>query len=109
MPQTEREEWGGNTFIICGSFFEQNNPKPDEPLGSKGGILFVSTSEDYDRYLQESIYYQQLQESDDMSSIYLRDNIFSNIVGGVGIFGAKTQCLEKWIMKDISYLSAGLK
>ena len=109
MPQTEREEWGGYTFIICGSFFEQNNPKPDEPLGSKGGILFVSTSEDYDRYLQESIYYQQLQESDDMSSIYVRDNIFSNIEGGVGIFGAKTHCLEKWIMKDICYLQAGLK
>ena len=109
MPQTEREEWGRYTFIICGSFFEQNNPKPDEPLGSKGGILFVSTSEDYDRYLQESIYYQQLQESDDMSSIYVRDNIFSNIEGGVGIFGAKTQCLEKWIMKDICYLQAGLK
>ena len=109
MSQIDREDWGGYTFIVCGSFFDQNNPKPDEPLGSKGGILFVSTSEDYDRYLQESIYYQQQQESTDMSSIYVRDNVFSNIEGGVGIFGAKTQCWEKWIMKDSSFLQAGLK
>ena len=109
MSQTERSDWGGYTFIVCGSFFEQNNPKPDEPLGSKGGILFTTASEDYDRYLQESIYYQQQQESTDMSSIYMRDNIFSNIEGGVGLFGAKTQCLEKWIMKDVCYKEAGLK
>ena len=82
LSQADRGDYDGYTFIVCGSFFDQNNPKPDEPLGSKGGILFVTTSEDYDRYLQESIYYQQLQESTDMSSIYLRDNVFSNIKGG---------------------------
>ena len=109
LSQADRGDYDGYTFIVCGSFFDQNNPKPDEPLGSKGGILFVTTSEDYDRYLQESIYYQQQQESTDMSSIYLRDNVFSNIKGGIGIFGAKTQCLEKWIMKDSSFLQAGLK
>ena len=27
-----------------------------------------------------------------MTAIYIRDNIFSNITGGLGIFGAKTEC-----------------
>ena len=109
MSQSHKDEWNYYGFFFSGSFYEQNNPNVEQPLGSKGGILFTTASEDYDLYLQESIYYQQLQESTDMSSIYVRDNVFSNIEGGVGIFGAKTQCLEKWIMKDLCYLQAGLK
>lgn len=91
-------------FIICGSFYDCNNTDYAQPLGSKGGIVFTTVSEDYDRYLLEAIYYQQLQESSDMTTIYKRDNIFSNIKGGIGIFGAKTEYKSDWVMKPYSVL-----
>lgn len=94
-------------FIICGSFYDCNNPDYAQPLGSKGGIVFTTVSEDYDRYLLEAIYYQQLQESSDMTTIYKRENIFSNIKGGIGIFGAKTEYKSDWVMKPYSVLVVG--
>lgn len=87
-------------FIVCGSFYEYHNPNQEQPLGSKGGIVFTTVSDDYDRYLLEAIHYQQQQEVDDMTTIYRRDNIFSNIKGGIGIFGAKTECMTNWVMKQ---------
>ncbi len=86
-------------FIVSGSFYEYDNPNKEQPLGSKGGVFFTTVSDDYDRYLLEAIHYQQQQESDDMTIIYKRDNIFSNINGGVGIFGAKTEYRSDWVMK----------
>lgn len=64
----------------------------------QGCVVFAGLSADYDRYLREAIYFQQLQESSDLSSIYIRDNIFTNIHGGVGIFGAKAE--EKLVWSD---------
>ncbi len=87
-------------FIVCGSFYEYHNPNQEQPLGTKGGIVFTTVSDDYDRYLLEAIHYQQQQEIDDMTAIYRRDNIFSNIKGGIGIFGAKTECMTNWEMKQ---------
>ena len=88
-----------SNFIVSGSFYEYDNPDKEQPLGSKGGIVFNTVSDDYDRYLKEAIYYQQKMESDDMTVIYNRDNVFSNIKGGIGIFGAKTECKLNWTMK----------
>lgn len=93
--QTSMEEINSSTFILHGSFFE--DPALSyryyyETRLAVGNVLFTATSEDYDKYLSESVHYQQLQESSDMTSIYIRDNIFSNINGGIGIFGARTEC-----------------
>lgn len=94
-------------FIVSGSFYYYDNPNRAQPLGSKGGVYFTTVSDDYDRYLLEAVYYQQQQESDDMATIYKRDNIFSNINGGIGIFGAKTEYRSDWVMdvygKGITY------
>lgn len=101
------EESEYQVFIISGSFYYYDNPNRAQPLGSKGGVYFTTVSEDYDRYLLEAVYYQQQQESDDMTTIYKRDNIFSNIKGGIGIFGAKTEFRSNWVMdaygKNITY------
>lgn len=90
------DEINASIFVLYGSFLDSGkvwvSPYDGSPM-IKGDVLFTTTSEDYDKYLSESVYYQQMQESSDMSSIYIRDNIFSNINGGVGIFGAKTECL----------------
>ena len=67
-----------------------------EPSPTEGYLVFASVSEQYDRYLSESIFYQQLQESTDITTIYLRDNIFTNIDGGVGIFGTRIEQKHMW-------------
>ena len=94
----DADDFGHKTFIVSGSFYYYDNPNRARPLGSKGGVIFSTVSDDYDRYLLEAIHYQQQQESDDMTTIYKRDNIFSNIKGGIGIFGAKTEIRSNWIM-----------
>lgn len=89
------EDINASNFVLHGSFLDSDkvwiSPDYDFPM-VKGNVLFTATSEDYDKYLSESVYYQLLQESTDMTAIYIRDNIFSNITGGLGIFGAKTEC-----------------
>ena len=62
----------------------------------KGYVSFMGVSESYDKYLQEALYFQQLQESSDMTSIYIRDNIYTNIIGGLGIFGAMKEEKMQW-------------
>lgn len=68
----------------------------DELDDKQGCVVFAGVSPDYDRYLREAIYFQQLQESSDLSSLYIRDNIFTNIHGGIGIFGAKCEEMLVW-------------
>ena len=38
--------------------------------------------------MKDAYQLRKVHDGDDLSSIYLRDNIFSNIQGGLGIFGA---------------------
>lgn len=76
----------------------ENQGKVSTLEEKQGCVVFAGVSADYDRYLREAIYFQQLQESSDLSSIYIRDNIFTNIHGGIGIFGAKAE--EKLVWSD---------
>lgn len=73
-----------------------NSGKITDSGNKKGYVSFMGVSESYDKYLQEAIYYQQLQESSDMTSIYIRDNIYTNINGGLGIFGAMKEEKMQW-------------
>ena len=68
----------------------------DEPYDDEGYLVAAATSADYDKYLRDAIYFKELSESSDLSSIYIRDNIFSNIHGGLGIFGAYTTSIHMW-------------
>lgn len=52
-------------------------------------MVFMSVSDVYDDYLKTALIMEEMQSSSDMSTIYLRDNLPSNIQGGVGIFGCK--------------------
>lgn len=59
-------------------------------------LLFTAVSEDYDHYLKEmTVYLDQLQSSE-LSSIYQREDFYTNIVGGIGIFGAMLERSEYW-------------
>lgn len=73
----------------------------------KGYIFCVTPSTDYDKYLQEAYYFMEIQQSSDLSSIYLRDNIYSNIGGGLGIFGAQISRKYPWAA-TYTYVDSGV-
>lgn len=103
----EKEEYREYDFMIFGSFtgdwywcrssMQQDfgNPSPTE-----GYLVFESLSENYLAYIRDAIHFMQMKESTDMSSIYLRDNLYTNVVGGLGIFAASSkqiqQCANKF-------------
>ena len=81
--------------------------EPLDESGDKGYILCISPSEDYDKFLLEAYHYKQILASTDLSTIYLRDNIYSNIAGGIGLFGAAAKRRYPWL-PTYTYADAGL-
>ena len=64
---------------------------------NKGEIVAMSLSEEYDRFLREALLLlEQQQSSTTLADIYMRHNIYSNVQGALGIFGAKTVSSSKW-------------
>lgn len=68
----------------------------DSPAEDEGYVVTMSASENYDNYLRDAVRSQQMQESSDMTTVYIRDNLYSNINGGVGIFGASVRRFQAW-------------
>ena len=54
-------------------------------------LYFAALSDDYDRYLCDAYQQYYAEQSADLASIYVRDNLPGNIHGGTGIFGAVTE------------------
>ena len=93
------EEDYGHEFLISGNFTgDYYNALGGTPRPTQGRLMFASLSPDYDQYLQEAVTRQEMQLSSDLSTIFIfvRDNVFSNITGGLGIFGAISQTPEAW-------------
>ena len=61
-----------------------------EPMASNGYLLFMAVSDSYDGYLAEAVTFKALLEGSDLSEIYRRENMNSNIIGGIGFFGCCT-------------------
>ncbi len=110
---------GRHVFSLSGSFtgnyyigeadspfliFKKNDPEAAE---KKGYICFFTLSDDYEKFLIESHHYRQILESSDISTIYLRDNLFTNITGGIGIFGAQLSVRCPWA-PTYTYVDAGV-
>lgn len=89
---------GRHVFSLSGSF---------EGFNDNGYILFTTLSADYEKYMMEASNYQQIMASSDISTIYLRDNLFTNISGGVGIFGARISRKYPWT-SSYTYVDAGI-
>ena len=86
---------------LTGKYYHRENlmstiPIDRAPMDDEGIVLMAYASDNYDNYLRDAVYMQQLSESSDLSAIYVRDNIFSNIHGGLGIFGAITETVVEW-------------
>lgn len=79
----------------------------DEDEVEKGYIMCITPSTDYHRYLLEAYYFMDIQQSSDLSSIYLRDNIYTNIAGGLGIFGAQIARKYPWT-PAYTYIDSGV-
>ena len=108
----------GGRFIISGTFngfypvefeeedgvfsYSREKEKPlndgvlTNPADDQGYLVFASISEEYDKYQTEAFRFMELQESSQLSDIYLRENVFTNINGGLGIFGAKAETKMVW-------------
>lgn len=96
IVNSESDYWD---FLVFGSFtgnwywyshagIDYRLPSPDE-----GYLVFESLSENYDQYIRNAIQFKHIKESTDMSGIYLRDNIYTNITGGLGIFAASSRLI----------------
>lgn len=89
-------------FSVSGSFegdyYNRGTIKPSErpPREDEGVVLVTIVSDKYDRFLRDVHYFMHLAESTELASIYLRDNLYTNIEGGVGIFGAKSERYVEW-------------
>lgn len=66
------------------------------PLKDRGFIVFMSVSDDYDKYLKESLIRRMKEEGEDMTVLYERCKIYSNIKNGDGILGAKVTYYMPW-------------
>lgn len=65
-----------------------NNGQLLSPGEKDGYIVFALPSKEYCDYLDDVDKFVEIQQSTDMSIVYLRDNIYTNISGGIGFFGA---------------------
>ena len=67
-----------------------------DPAEDQAYLVFASVSDDYEKYHFEARRFLEIQNSSQLSDIYLRDNVFTNINGGLGIFGAKAETRTVW-------------
>lgn len=74
----------------------KNKGKILELEEGKGYVCFVGVSKVYDNFIQEALNFKKIKVSTDMSSIYIRENLPTNINGGIGIFGAMTEEKMQW-------------
>ena len=96
----------GDRFLLNCNFKQWwDEHHPDKRVYSDRCLKFMSLSEVYDQYLKTALIMEEMQNSSDMSAIYLRDNLPSNIHGGIGVFGGKFEWYKKCFVA-LTYVSA---
>ncbi len=95
FPAREAER---TEFLISGEFRGCLEDKTDFVHSRKrfAELHYFAASEDYDKFLADAYQLEQASTSSDLSSIFLRDNVYSNIQGATGIFGAKIERTLLW-------------
>ena len=83
-------------FVSEDSEYIVNDGVIEEPADDQGYLVFAVVSDEYEKYHDEALRFQALQESSQLSDIYLRDNVYTNINGALGIFGAKAETKMVW-------------
>ena len=85
-----------NCKNIMKHFYYGDNGQVRNLAEDEGYLVCMAVSKDLDRYLKEAYTHIGLERSTDLSTIYLRDNLSSNIQGGIGIFGCKKERKYQW-------------
>ena len=80
----------------CGQYFIISFPADDLMNNASYTLYFDVVSKSYDKYLQELWCYVDPDEKKDLSTIYLRDEFYTNIIGGTGIFGSRISRKSSW-------------
>ena len=70
-------------------------------------LHWFSASEDYDRFLQDSYHLIDLKNSTDLADIFVRDNVYGNIHGTIGLFGARIERIMEWEGRETWETDAG--
>ena len=89
-------------FIVSGNFtgkwYDVNNRihMDREPLEDEGYLVVLAISDNYLHYLRDACHFAEIKKTSDMSAIYLRDNVYTNIKGGLGIFAASISDKLQW-------------
>ena len=97
-----RETLQETDFLVSGSLQSTISDKRDIVRAQKrlARLYYFSASEDYDRFLRESYHLLESKTSDNLTDIFLRTNVFSNIQGAIGLFGAKNELMMEWDGED---------
>lgn len=66
------------------------------PNKGMGYVVAIAVSEEYDKYLKDVLIRQGKEEGTDISVLYDREQICTNINGGVGIFGSQLTYYLPW-------------
>ncbi len=103
-----------DVFFLSGSFNGKYCETQDGMWAEAGDIaedegylVFATVSDDLDKYLWEAYKQIKVKGSTDLSSIYIRDNLYSNINGGIGIFGACISRKYPWAA-TYTYVDSGI-
>lgn len=97
-----RETLQETDFLVSGSLQSTISDKREFVRAQKrhARLYYFSASEDYDRFLRESYHLLESKTSDNLTDIFLRTNVFSNIQGAIGLFGAKNELMMEWDGED---------
>ena len=93
IPNVSSDQW----FFVTGDFLVKNGLGDESEWPRRWQVCFSSFSSDYDRYLKQAFTTVNAGISTDLTSIFVRDNFYSNIHGGIGIFGACSSITTYWL------------
>ncbi|MDO5442923.1 MAG: DUF4249 family protein [Bacteroidia bacterium] len=95
FPPREAER---TEFLVSGDFRGYLEDKTDFVHSRKRlpELHYFAASEEYDKFLTDTYHLEEVSASSDLSSIFLRDNVYSNIHGAIGVLGAKVERTLLW-------------
>ncbi len=93
IPSVSSDRW----FYVSGDFLVENGLGDESEWPRGWQVRFSSFSQDYDIYLKQAL---SAANTSDLTSVFARDNLYSNVHGGIGIFGAGVLTTENWIPGD---------
>jgi len=85
--------FSGDYWFPSTIYWGYSTPTPPD---ASGYIVFMSVSAEYDIFLKAAVGKQMMSDGSDYTDLFRRDNSYTNIVGGMGIFGAKTLQHAPW-------------